>query len=218
MIRYVIKYVELHCTLATDCVKFGQGPLIIFSGDRKLAQALQGSLVPWLISRFGVTYKRDGSPDIVRNMIAALIARDDIGGLGREIDLLKDRHVKAFDAIAKKAWSTAIRGINQHRHKFREFALQIFGTRKPTDVVANAVVERVFGKKTLGPLLDLQSATLNHLAVDAPIPALACIWESADSSKLGGHSILQNGNKLDTAGVESLFDFLGECLHTLLIP
>ena len=125
---------------------------------------------------------------------------------------------KAFDAIAKKAWSTAIRGINQHRQKFREFALQIFGTRKPTDVVANAVVERVFGKQTLAPpLLDLQSATLNYLAVGAPVRALAGIWESADSSKLGGHSILQNGNKLDTAGVESLFDFLGERLHTLLI-
>jgi hypothetical protein len=95
---------------------------------------------------------------------------------------------------------------------------QIFHTRKPTDVVANMVVDRVFGKKTLEPLLDLQSATLKHLTVGAPVPALACIWQSADSSNLGDHSILQNGNTLDTAGVESLLDFLGECLHTLLIP
>jgi len=38
----------------------------------------------------------------------------------KDIDLLKDRHAKAFDGIAKKAWSIDLRGINQHKHKFRE--------------------------------------------------------------------------------------------------
>ena len=151
-------------------------------------------------------------------MLAALIERDDIGGLGKEIDLLKARHAKAFDALAKKAWLTALRAINEHRKIFREFAQQIFDARKPTDVVANAVVERVFGIKTLAPLLDLQSATLRHLAVGAPVPDRACIWESAESAKLGGLSILQNGNKLDTPGVESLLDFLGECFIICLSP
>jgi len=153
-------------------------------------------------------------------MLAALIERDDIGGLGKGIDLLKVRHAKAFDEIAKKAWSTALRAINQHRNKFRQFVRQIFDARKPTDVVANAVVERVFasGIKTSAPLLDLQSATLHHLAVGPPVPDRACIWESAESAKLGGLSILQNGNKLDTAGVESLLDFLGECFIICLFP
>lgn len=198
-------------------MKFGQGPLKIFD-SRAYAQVFQGCLVPWLISRYGVAYKRDGSPDVVRDMLAALIERDDIGGLGKGIDLLKVRHAKAFDEIAKRAWSTALRAINQHRTKFREYVQQIFHARKNTDVVANAVVERVFGIKTLAPLLDLQSATLRHLAVGAPVPDRACIWESADTAKLGGLSILQNGNKLDTAGVDSLLDFLGECFIICLFP
>ena len=66
------------------------------SFDEVNMRVLQLSLVPWLISRFGVAYKRDGSPDVVREMIVVLIERDNISGLGKEIDLLKDRHAKAF--------------------------------------------------------------------------------------------------------------------------
>lgn len=198
---------------------FGQGPLAIFDKNRVVAQQLQLSLVPWLISRFGVAYKRDGSPDVVREMIVALIERDNISGLGKEIDLLKDRHAKAFDGIARRAWTTALRGINQHRQKMRECVLQIFdSTRKPSDVVANMVVERVFGKTSLDPLLDLRSDRLKPIADGAPVPALACIWETVDSSRLGFRSVLQNGTKLDTAGIDSLLNFLGECLQSLRVP
>lgn len=193
-----------------DC---GQGPLRIFD-DRTIAQDLQTSLVPWLISRFGVAYKRDGSPEVVRDMITALIVRDNIGGMAREIDLLKARHKNAFDEIAKRAWCTALRGLNQHRQKIRVSVQEIFNARKESDVVANKVVERVFGQTTLDPLLDIQSASLRHLAAGTTTPALACIWESPESHREGFRTILQSATKVELAGVESLFDFLGECLPT----
>ena len=86
---------------------------------------------------------------------------------------------RLFDGIARRAWKTALRGINQHRQKMRECVLQIFdSTRKPSDVVANMVVERVFGKTSLDPLLDLRSDRLKLIEDGAPVPALACIWET----------------------------------------
>jgi hypothetical protein len=69
-------------------------------------------------------------------MITALIVRDNIGGMAREIDLLKARHKNAFDEIAKRAWCTALRGLNQHRQKIRVSVQEIFNARKESDVVA----------------------------------------------------------------------------------
>ena len=52
------------------------GPLAFFRNTTILGNAkqLQSTLVPWLISRFGVTDKRDGSYVIVRHgaMIVAM--------------------------------------------------------------------------------------------------------------------------------------------------
>ena len=53
-------------------------------------------------------------------MIVALIERDNICGLSKDIDLLKDRHPLAFNKIARQAWHTAIKDINSHRDKIRE--------------------------------------------------------------------------------------------------
>ena len=49
-------------------------------------------------------------------MIVALIERDSIGGL-KDIDLLKDRHALAFNKVARRAWLTAIKAINNYGSK-----------------------------------------------------------------------------------------------------
>ena len=83
-------------------------------------------------------------------MIVALTERDNIGGLAKGIDLLKDSDLHAvpcpgFQQIARQAWQTAIQAINNHQVKIRESVSQIFNTpRKTMDVVANTVVGRVW--------------------------------------------------------------------------
>ena len=47
-----------------------------------------------------IAYKRGDSLDIIRRMLIALIQRDHLSGLAKDIDLLKDRHALAFDRTA----------------------------------------------------------------------------------------------------------------------
>ena len=54
-----------------------------------MTQKVQTCIVPWLLSRFGATYKRDAGPAVVKEMIIALIKRDNLVGLADQIDLLK---------------------------------------------------------------------------------------------------------------------------------
>ena len=80
-------------------------------------------------------------------MIIALIERDNISGLAKEIDLLKDLDVLAFNKLRGKLGRDSVEAINRDNHhvKFSESVLQIFDTpRKITDVVANTVVKKVF--------------------------------------------------------------------------
>ena len=69
-----------------------------------------------------IAYKRGDSLDIIRRMLIALIQRDHLSGLAKDIDLLKDRHALAFDRTAYEAWLTAInlKGINKNRIEIRE--------------------------------------------------------------------------------------------------
>ena len=87
------------------CV-FRQGPLVLLQA-RPMTQKVQNNIVPWLLSRFGAAYKRDDGPNVVKEMIIALIKRDNMAGLADHIDLLKDRHALAMGHIAKKARITA---------------------------------------------------------------------------------------------------------------
>jgi hypothetical protein len=120
-----------------------------------------------------------------------------------DIDVLKDRHVLAFDRIAYVAWHTALQDIDQHRNKLYEAVMQFLGPRKSSETVANAVVEKVFGVKTCDALLDIRSDRLTPLVDTAPNPALACIWETKESHKKGYSSLMQE-LPLDSAGMEDL--------------
>ena len=121
-------------------------------------------------------------------MIVALLS-DSISDLGKEINLLKDRqvtlHEMTFKKISKQAWQTAIKAINNHRAKICEGVLQIFDTAsKTTDVVVNAVVEKVFVTMSLHAILDLRSDCLKPLVEATPDAKCACIWETVSALSL----------------------------------
>ena len=92
-------------------------------------------------------------------------------GLADQIDLLKDRHAMAMCEITKRAWFTALKGINNHRDKIRVSVMEVLAdARAATDVVANHVAEKVLGTKSMVPFLDMKSARLRPLAQAAPNP------------------------------------------------
>lgn len=158
---------------------------------RAITQKVQANVVPWLLSRYGVAYKRDGGPKVVKDMIIALVKRDNLAGLADQIDLLKDRHSLALTKLAKKAWITAMKGINNHRKAIRVAVMQVLAdARTDTDVVANIVAERVLGTKSKGPFLDINSDRLKPLVTSAPNPKMACIWETEEAHEHGFRTVL----------------------------
>ena len=64
---------------------------------------LQKSIVPWLVAIFGVDYPTQITADIVRQMVRALVKRDNIKGQGEIFDALVDEHPETFDMIAEAA-------------------------------------------------------------------------------------------------------------------
>ena len=90
--------------------------------------------------------------------------------------------------------------------------------RADTRVVANKVAEKVLGTKSMALFLDMKSDSLKPLALAAPNPTMACIWETEESYMHGFLSVLQNGTGLDTACIEELLSFLGKfSCHILVI-
>ena len=66
--------------------------------------------------------------------------------------------------------------------------------------------------KSMVPFLDIKSARLRPLVHTAPKPLMACIWETAESHAHGFRSHFQNGTPMDSASMEDLLSFLGECI------
>ena len=81
---------------------FQQGPLALLQ-HRSQMQKVETCIVPWLLSRYWVNYKRDGGDAVLMEMIIALVKRDNLAGLADQIDLVKDRHAMAMREIAKRA-------------------------------------------------------------------------------------------------------------------
>ena len=75
-----------------------------------------------------VAYKRDCSNAIVlvRAMIVAIFERNKIGGLGKEIDLLKNRHLLAQPNSQASLADRAIKAFNNHLEKIFKSVLQVF--------------------------------------------------------------------------------------------
>ena len=64
---------------------------------------LQKSLVPWLIALFGIDYPSKITADLVRQMVAAIVKRDNIKNLGPLYDALADEYPETANAIAEAA-------------------------------------------------------------------------------------------------------------------
>ena len=68
---------------------------------------LQRSVVPWLVALFGLEYPVETTADIVRQMVAALVKRDNIKGLGGRYDQLAAQYPDTVEAIADAVKYTA---------------------------------------------------------------------------------------------------------------
>ena len=65
--------------------------------------ALQKSIVPWLIALLGIDYPSTTTADLVRQMVAAIVKRDNIKNLGPRYDALAEEYPDTADAIAEAA-------------------------------------------------------------------------------------------------------------------
>ena len=73
----------------------------------------------------------------------------------------------AFDDIAKIAWTTACRAMNNHRSSVRTALMEILiEPRKAADVIANKIAERVFGNKTTAPIWNLKTDRFQALGIN----------------------------------------------------
>ena len=150
-----------------------------------MTQDVQNNIVLWLLSRFCAADKRVGGPNVVKEMIIALIKSVNMAGLTDQIDLLKD---------TMKAWITSMKGINHHWAKISTAVMEVLAdAREDTHVVANIVAEKVLCTKSMASFLNIKLDCLKQLALSAPNPKLACICETQESYMHGFRSVLQNG-------------------------
>ena len=68
---------------------------------------LQKSVVPWLVALFGLEYPVKTTADVVRQMVAALVKRDNIKGLAERYDQLAEQFPETVEAIADAVKYTA---------------------------------------------------------------------------------------------------------------
>ena len=80
------------------------GPFEKFEGAKNKGRAtsLQRVLVPWLISKYGMSYK-SARLDVVMQMVEAIIDRDDLLELGVLCRLAKKTHAIGFNTVVKRA-------------------------------------------------------------------------------------------------------------------
>ena len=68
---------------------------------------MQKSVVPWLVALFGLEYPVNTTADIVRQMVAALVKRDNIKGLAERYDQLAEQFPETVEVIAEAVKYTA---------------------------------------------------------------------------------------------------------------
>ena len=115
-------------------------------------------------------------------MIVAITEHDNICGRGKNCqrDRPSEGQAKAgFQQNRQASLEDSYQCNQQSPGQIRESVLQIFDTPyKTIDVLANTVVESVFGTTSLNAILDLRSGCLKPLPDATPNTKLACIWET----------------------------------------
>ena len=74
---------------------------------KSVSIVLQRSVVPWLVALFGLEYPVKTTADIVRQIVAALVKRDNIRGLAERYDQLAAQYPHTVEAIADAVKYTA---------------------------------------------------------------------------------------------------------------
>ena len=71
--------------------------------NKAVSIVLLKSIVPWLIAMFGIDYPSSTTANIVRQMVATIVKRDNIKNLGPRYDALAEEYPDTADAIAEAA-------------------------------------------------------------------------------------------------------------------
>ena len=71
--------------------------------NKAVAIRIQQVAVPWLIAMFGIDYIAEATPDLLRQMIAAIVKKDNIKGLAATYDSLAGQYPLTVDAVAEGA-------------------------------------------------------------------------------------------------------------------
>jgi hypothetical protein len=83
-------------------ISFSQNPLVVLK-TKSVAIRFQQVVVPWLIAMFGMDYVSEATPDLLRQMIGAIVKKENIKGLSATYDSLADRYPLTVDAVAEAA-------------------------------------------------------------------------------------------------------------------
>ena len=85
-------------------VSAGLGPFQILEGasNKGRSTSLQRVLVPWLISKYGMSYK-SARMEVVMQMVEAIIDRDNLLDLGVPCHHARKTHSIGFNTVVKKA-------------------------------------------------------------------------------------------------------------------
>ena len=91
------------------------GPLKILDGmeNKGRSTSLQRVLVPWLISKYGMSYK-SAKMEVVMQMVEAIINRDNLLELGVQCHSAKKKSKIRFNTVIKKAKAAAGLFIMMH--------------------------------------------------------------------------------------------------------
>jgi hypothetical protein len=87
-------------------ISFSQNPLVVLK-TKSVAIRFQQVVVPWLIAMFGMDYVSEATPDLLRQIIGAIVNQENIKGLSAIYDSLAERYPQdnplTIDAVAEAA-------------------------------------------------------------------------------------------------------------------
>jgi hypothetical protein len=212
-----------------------QNHLVVLK-NKSLSIRFQQVVVQWLIAMFGIDYPAEATPDLLRQMIAAIVKKENIKGLSATYDSLAERYPLTVDAVAEAAKYAAgklfflscnasceyfdhicaERAMRHHRIVVRNALVALLvAPRTAATVAENKVVRAVFGEGTLQPVLRLTDAKFAPLVEAATNPSRTCIWETK-ALLAEGYRTVADGNTLDAC--EELLHFIGEPTHIPSYP
>ena len=173
--------------------------------------------------------------DLVRQMVAAIVKRDNVKNLGKRYDALAEQYPETAEVIAKAAKysagpvCTSLDVLSQTTecfaavrvHRYHRFAVAnalhklLACPRLETDKAENLLVKYYFTHEGLGPVVVLQNQDeFKKLVAEAQNPSRAVIWEvksEHDEGALTLHCTVAPGT--DAKLAEPLFRFIGEHTH-----